>query len=127
SPLAPVGVDIEHFRKETTTVKIAERFFSNKEVQAFLALNDEQREEGFFNAWTRKEAFIKAAGLGLSMPLHSFDVTLTPGQEARLLDVRHPGYQAGDWLLRALPVSPPYAGAFCIKHRAPRLRLWQTQ
>ncbi len=127
SPLAPVGVDIEHFRKETTTVKIAERFFSNKEVQAFLALNDGQREEGFFNAWTRKEAFIKAAGLGLSMPLHSFDVTLTPGQEARLLDVRHPGYQAGDWLLRALPVSPPYAGAFCIKHRAPRLRLWQTQ
>ncbi len=127
SPLAPVGVDIEHFRKETTTGKIAARFFSEKEVNSFLALRDEEREQGFFNAWTRKEAFIKAAGLGLSMPLHSFDVTLAPGEEARLLAVRHPGYRAADWLLRALPVSPPYAGAYCIRNNSPRVRLWQSR
>ncbi len=127
SPLAPLGVDIERFRKETTTEKIAARFFSKKEVRTFMALRDEDREQGFFNAWTRKEAFIKAAGLGLSMPLHSFDVTLTPGEEVCLQAVRHPGYQATDWLLRALPVEAPYAGAFCIKDISPRLHLWQAQ
>lgn len=127
TPLAPVGVDVEAFRPDMGTEKIARRFFSEKEVGEFNALPPEQRTQGFFNAWTRKEAFIKAAGLGLSMPLHSFDVTLTPGREARLTGARHPGYDARDWHLEALPLAPPYAAAYCIKHTSARVRLWLAE
>jgi len=75
-----LGVDLEWFRPEIATEEIATRYFSNRERQELLALPPELRVQGFFNAWTRKESYIKAHGKGLQIPLDSFDVTLAPGR-----------------------------------------------
>ncbi len=69
---AEVGVDVEYLRPELAGAEIAERFFSPREVEALLTLPVEGRTEAFFRCWTRKEAFIKAVGQGLSFPLDQF-------------------------------------------------------
>src|SRR6185295_10633961 len=80
-----LGVDVEHVRADFASEDIAQRFFSRVEVAAFNALQKEEQVAGFFRCWTRKEAYIKAIGRGLSEPLDAFDVTLAPGEAAALL------------------------------------------
>lgn len=80
-----LGVDVESIRREVAGEDIAQRFFSTHEMQELLAIPAEQRAEGFLLCWTRKEAYIKARGEGLQIPLNSFDVSLTPGEPARFL------------------------------------------
>ena len=79
-----VGIDVERFRPELAGDEIAKRYFSAKEVDELTALPAESRTEGFYLCWTRKEAYIKATGDGLQVPLDSFDVSLSPGQSATL-------------------------------------------
>ncbi|RJF79689.1 4'-phosphopantetheinyl transferase superfamily protein [Azospirillum cavernae] len=74
-----IGVDIERLRDIESADGISDRFFHPTECAALHALPPDQRNEGFLLGWTRKEAFIKAAGVGLSMPLDQFAVTVTPG------------------------------------------------
>ena len=73
-----VGIDVEGIRSGLTEERIAERFFSAAEVEELRALPSGVQAEGFFNCCTRKEAYLKARGTGLQIPLDSFDVTLTP-------------------------------------------------
>jgi 4'-phosphopantetheinyl transferase len=80
-----VGVDIEMIRADIANERIAENFFSRWEVETLRALPREHQAEAFFNCWTRKEAYVKARGQGLSIELDSFDVSLVPGEEAKLL------------------------------------------
>jgi len=80
-----IGVDIESVRVIHDTEDIAARFFSHREYEAYLALEPRDRPLGFFNCWTRKEAYVKALGDGLSHPLDCFDVTLAPGEPAKIL------------------------------------------
>jgi 4'-phosphopantetheinyl transferase len=79
-----LGVDIEWLRPKIACEEIATRYFSTRERKELLALPPALRVEGFFNAWTRKESYIKAHGKGLQIPLESFDVTLTPGHPVSL-------------------------------------------
>lgn len=64
---------------------LVRRYFSAAEIAAYEALPPARRQQGFFNAWTRKEAYVKAVGRGLGLSLASFDVSLEPGEGARLL------------------------------------------
>ena len=82
-----IGVDIERLRPIESADGIADRFFHAAERAALQALGPERRDEGFLLAWTRKEAFIKAAGVGLSMPLDQFAVEVTPGAPPALLEI----------------------------------------
>src|SRR6202041_2760043 len=79
-----VGVDVEMVRADFAGEKIAERFFSSQEVRALRSLPAAVQDDGFFLCWTRKEAYIKARGEGLQIPLKSFHVSLTPTKPARL-------------------------------------------
>jgi 4'-phosphopantetheinyl transferase len=83
--LGEIGVDVELDREQPDHEQIAERFFSPAEREALRALPAEQRARGFLSCWTRKEAFIKARGDGLSLALDSFDVTLDPDAPPALL------------------------------------------
>ena len=74
-----VGVDVELLRSDFAGEEIAKRYFSAKEVHELSRLPAELRTEGFFLCWTRKEAYIKARGDGLHVPLDSFSVSLSPG------------------------------------------------
>ncbi|HYN13257.1 MAG TPA: 4'-phosphopantetheinyl transferase superfamily protein [Burkholderiales bacterium] len=73
-----IGIDVEAIRAVREADDIAARFFSRRENEAYLALAPRDKPLGFFNCWTRKEAFVKALGDGLSMPLDQFDVSLAP-------------------------------------------------
>ena len=80
-----VGCDIEWRDPQLASPGIAEQFFSQREIAAMQVLGPARWAEGFFNCWTRKEAYLKARGCGLSIRLDSFDVSLTPGEPAALL------------------------------------------
>src|SRR6185503_1727872 len=80
----PVGVDVERHRPGVETLEIAARFFTPRELGALRALDADGRVAGFFLCWTRKEAYVKARGEGLTVPLDAFDVSCTPGEPARI-------------------------------------------
>jgi 4'-phosphopantetheinyl transferase len=80
-----IGVDVEAWRAMSDEAALVRRYFSPAEIEAYEALPAARRREGFFNAWTRKEAYVKAVGRGLTLPLASFDVSLGNGDAARLL------------------------------------------
>jgi len=85
-----VGIDVELIRPDFASEAIAKRYFSAKEIDELSKLPPELRTEGFFLCWTRKEAYIKAKGDGLQIPLDSFDVSLSPGRPATLSSVDKP-------------------------------------
>ena len=92
SSAGDIGVDVEAVRPMPDADDLAARFFSGRENAAYLALDPRERALGFFQCWTRKEAFIKALGHGMYHPLDRFDVSLAPGEPAELLRVeRSPG------------------------------------
>jgi 4'-phosphopantetheinyl transferase len=114
-----VGVDIERVRPLADADEVAARFFSRNENQAYQALAAAERGQGFFNCWTRKEAFVKALGGGLHIPLASFDVSLAPGEPARILRVgSRPGDLCG-WLLTGLQPAPELTGAVVVRSHSP--------
>ena len=117
-----VGVDIEVIRAQTDYALIAGRFFSREEQQALQSLPDELRLSGFFNAWTRKEAYIKARGLGLKIPLDQFAVSLHPHQPARLLHAEPDAPQ--EWTMFALEPAEGFCGAAVVEGAAPELFCW---
>jgi 4'-phosphopantetheinyl transferase len=106
-----VGVDIEAVRPIPDADRIAERFFSRRECEAYRALDAHDKPLGFFNCWTRKEAFVKALGNGLTHSLDRFDVSLAPEEPARILRVGEtPGDQCG-WDLQGFSPAPGFVGA----------------
>jgi len=109
-----IGVDVEFIEPQVINERVAEQFFSKDEVAALTALPVELRAMGFFSCWTRKEAFIKAKGEGLSMQLDKFDVSLQPGQPARLLAVRPDAGELDQWSLQDLGLRDGYIGAVAV-------------
>lgn len=122
-----LGIDVEYLRADVAVREIAERFFSANEVAAFCALPTAQQPEAFFDCWTRKEAYIKARGEGLSFPLAEFDVSLRPDEPAALLCVRGDEREAARWSLRALDVAPGYAAALVAEGHDWQLKTWQWE
>lgn len=109
----PVGVDVERWDDEVEHLALAERFFSPTEREALRALAGDARAvvDGFFAAWSRKEAYLKATGDGITRGLHHFDVALAPGAPARLLADRRDPRATERWVMRALDVAPGYSAA----------------
>jgi 4'-phosphopantetheinyl transferase len=106
-----VGIDIEAIRVIGNADDIAARYFSCRENATYCSLDPRDRLLGFFNCWTRKEAFLKALGDGLSMPLDHFDVSLAPGEPAKILRVENtPGDDFG-WSLDSFVPAPGYVAA----------------
>ncbi len=120
-----LGVDIEQVRTNIEHRQIASAFFSEHEIKLLGALPEHLQEEAFFLCWTRKEAYIKGIGEGLSLPLHSFDVSLTPGSPASLLAVRGDVQEARRWTLRSLEPGPGYFAALVGEGRDWHLKCWQ--
>jgi 4'-phosphopantetheinyl transferase len=114
-----LGVDVEYVRSDFATEEIAERYFAPQEVAELRSLPLAQRLEGFFCGWTRKEAYIKALGDGLQIPLASFRVSLTPSQPAVLESA-----DSGRWSLHSLCPAPDFAGALVAEGKDWRVRSW---
>ncbi len=118
-----IGIDVEYLRDmERDGELLAERFFSPRETAALRSLPPELRREAFFHCWTRKEAYIKANGKGLSLPLDEFDVSLHPGEQAALLATQHDPDDARRWSMRSLLPADGYIAALTVE--GPSWRLW---
>ena len=121
-----LGIDIEKIRKDLPHQQLASDFFSRQEVDALQALPAHLQQEAFFLCWTRKEAYIKGVGEGLSLPLHSFDVSLTPGAPASLLAVRGNAEEAARWTLQALEPGPNYHATLVVEGSGWQLKCWRV-
>ena len=120
-----VGIDVEFIRRDLEVEQIAERFFSPRETATLRALPTALREHAFFLCWTRKEAYIKARGEGLSLPLDQFDVSLIPGGPAALLSAHPDSSEALRWSLQELPLASGYVAALALEGRGGPVSCWQ--
>ncbi|HCI82512.1 MAG TPA: phosphopantetheine-protein transferase, partial [Ktedonobacter sp.] len=105
--------------------ELAQHTFSRYEAAIVTALSGDAKRQGFFNCWTRKEAYIKARGMGLSLDLASFDVSLRPGEPSALLQSRENPREVTRWRFEALNVGEEYAGALAVEGHDWQLRTWQ--
>ena len=119
-----IGVDIERLRTDFDHLELAERFFSPREREELNALPIAIHPQAFFLCWTRKEAFIKAHGEGLSLPLDHFDVNLTPGEPARLVTTRLGLEPPEQWSIFNLEPAPDYRAALAIRGQDYELQCW---
>jgi 4'-phosphopantetheinyl transferase len=87
-------------------------------------LPQEERFQAFFRCWTRKEAYIKATGDGLSLPLHQFDVSTLPGHSDALIATRPDESEAATWSLREVPAGDGYVAALCVRGHGWKLKDW---
>jgi 4'-phosphopantetheinyl transferase len=117
-----VGIDLEKVRSEFATHEIAERYFSRQEQAEFRSLPDELQTEAFFLCWTRKEAFVKARGEGLQVPLDSFAVSLTPGRPEVLTSA-----DTERWQMFSFSPAPSYVAALVTEGRKTERYFWEWQ
>jgi 4'-phosphopantetheinyl transferase len=112
----PVGVDVEQWDEGVECLELAERFFSPNERRALRALANAPNHvvAGFFAAWTRKEAYLKATGHGIVRGLHHFDVTLAPGEPARLVADRLDRDATERWTMTELAPAEGYSAALVV-------------
>lgn len=112
-----VGVDLERIQPTADLPLLAERIFSARELDEWNALPEPLRPEAFFNAWTRKEAYVKATGEGLTGALPQIEVEFVPGRDPRLLRLSGNPETASQWTMRAIPLPSGYAGAVAFPTR----------
>jgi 4'-phosphopantetheinyl transferase len=120
-----IGVDVEHLREDLGLDEIASRHFATREVATLRSLPNSSRKEAFFACWTRKEAFAKAKGRGLTLPFNRFEVTLTPGEPAMLLNVEEDIREPIRWAMQELRPGPGYAAALVVEEHTMRSSCWQ--
>jgi len=128
--LGPVGVDVERIRPSPSLSRLARRVLSAQERKCLWELPEARRPEGFFLAWTRKEALVKMLGEGIFSGLRRLEVTLLPGEPARVLGYDDPnrGPEARRWRLHDLQPAPGFAAAVATVGAvpsAPRIRTWK--
>ena len=122
-----IGIDVEYMRPLSITEceMLAEQSFSERERNALRHLPSEVKRQAFFACWTRKEAYIKARGRGLSIELDQFDVSLAPGELAALLASREHPEAVRRWSLRDLPPANEYAGAMMVEGKDWSASYWE--
>jgi 4'-phosphopantetheinyl transferase len=120
-----VGVDIEYMRPALDFESLAQHSFSPLENEMLRALPTSERVKAFYQCWSRKEAYIKARGKGLAIPLDSFDVSLRSDEPAALLNSREDPHETARWRMCTLHPHPDYASALAVEGDGWHLHCWQ--
>ena len=122
-----VGIDVERIREDTNALELAERFFSRKEVLWLQSQPAVQHIPSFFTCWTAKEAYIKAQGEGLSLPLSSFGVLpVAAGASSKLhLEVYDDPEESSRWSMWRLELGPDLRAALAVEGEGCKVRLGQ--
>jgi len=119
-----VGIDVERVRTDIPIDQIAAGFLSTNERNDLSTLAVDMQCDAFFACWTRKEAYLKASGAGLTLPLDQFDVAFLPGDQPRLLATRHDIAEATRWILREVDVGHGYKAALAVEGLDCILKCW---
>lgn len=124
-----LGVDLEQHRPLTEAEDIAKNYFSAVEISELAGLPPALKTAGFYNGWSRKEAFIKAVGRGLSYPLNRFTVSLSPDKPAALLAVADDHAALKKWSMVSLEVIPDFSAALVFEGKASALKFftWKSR
>src|SRR5262249_24010505 len=120
-----LGVDVEGIRPMKDAAHVVDRFFSPREVATFNRIPDDAKLEAFFRGWTRKEAYMKATGKGFALPLEKFDVTMAPGEPARLLAVVDQPEEVMRWSFHDLDPGPGFAAALAVEGAGGSIRCYE--
>lgn len=120
-----LGIDIEYPKENVAIAELVRRFFAPSEITALRNLPSQQQPEAFYNAWTRKEAYLKACGGGISIGLDRVEVSFLPGQPARILVIGNDQQDAARWSLEALFPRPGYVAALAVETPGFQLKLWK--
>ncbi len=120
-----VGVDLEYVRTDFPCEEIAQSCFSPREIAVLHQLPATLKSLVFFTGWTRKEAYVKATGKGLSLPLNQLDVSLLPGEPAKLLNAQWDAQEAERWSLRELIPGSGYVAALATAAGNWQIKCWQ--
>ena len=114
----PVGIDVEDMSKPRKTEDLRRRFFSDRENAEIDALPVALQEEAFFHCWTRKEAYLKAIGLGIGIPLKSFSVSVAPDGPVELLASEESPEAPRQWWFQRIPLDAPYVGCITLSRES---------
>jgi 4'-phosphopantetheinyl transferase len=110
-----VGADVEKIRRLRHGAAVALRFFSDDEFAALDGLEGDAWDRAFFRCWTRKEAFVKVVGLGLSYPLRAFSVSVAEDEPARLLRIDGVAAPTERYWLTAFPAGAGFEAAIAVE------------
>lgn len=121
-----VGVDVEQIRPIPDMEQIAKRFFSKTEVEALSAVAPSERLRSFFACWTRKEAYVKARGDGLSLSLAEFSVSIAHDQPAALLAFQGNDHEVERWSLWDVSPNRAYSSAIAVEGHGWSMICWQV-
>lgn len=119
-----IGIDIERLRSNLSFQKIAKRFFTTEEFENLNSLPHDEYIDGFFGLWTQKEAYIKAMGTGLSIPLNRFSVTVKKDQTVRVNEIRIKSNEEGSWSILSLKPKRGYVGALAVEGKSLTIKHW---
>jgi len=111
---AEIGIDIEESKPNFDVLDLAQNFFSKLEIEDLRKISEKEKHRAFYRCWTRKEAFIKAQGSGLSFPLNKFRVSLNNDYEAKLLNTYWDEKIKKKWSLKSFVPSTGYLAAVAV-------------
>jgi 4'-phosphopantetheinyl transferase len=122
----PIGIDLEYCKFIPDADQIIAQYSSPEECSQYLQLKPEDRISAFYRCWTRKEAFVKALGSGLSYPLDWFCVSILPEEPARLIRLRGDSTAPNRWQIRELSSGKGYEAALAVEGDVTRIvsRQW---
>jgi 4'-phosphopantetheinyl transferase len=123
--ICPVGVDLEEIRSLRYDLEIAKRFFTTSESAKLESLPVTDRPLAFFSLWTRKEAWLKAKGVGIAESLNHVDIACLPDEPVRVLDVTNEPKEAEQWTLAHLNPAEGFTGALAIRRPTARISCWR--
>jgi 4'-phosphopantetheinyl transferase len=119
-----VGIDVEGRDRAVDIAALAERFFTPGEARTILATDGDTCRQAFFNAWTRKEALLKAKGIGVTYGLSTFEVSVTPGEPARVLGVNGDPEGGREWTLVDVDPGEGYVAAAAVRGSVAQVGCW---
>lgn len=120
-----IGIDLEYIRPLPDIEPIVKHIFSARERSVFQTLSPNQKIIAFFNAWTCKEAVLKAIGKGLAQPMNQIEVSLDPSEPARLLSIEDDPEVSAQWSLYRLQPVSDYSATLAVAGQGWHLRCWQ--
>lgn len=110
-----VGIDVEYMIPLADMDDFARQFFSPKESQFINSLSGKQKEDAFFKTWTCKEAFMKANGTGLTIPINQVEITLSANEEVRLNSIGSDNDELARWHLELFEPISGYQAAMAVE------------
>jgi len=119
-----IGIDIERIREDVEAEQIAQRFFAEREIRTLEAIDQNKRAGLFFQYWTRKEAFLKAIGEGVSFPMEQCDVSLMNGKDMSPVTLLGGNKNSPCWYGQDLFPGPGYTAAITVERNDWELSLW---